>query len=156
MGFPLISEIDDVVEMWTVSRFSDSSVVVRFQFITGADESDIDQIVLFYTNKTDVELPHWRNLTFNLSDANNILNSSHFFTDFGAPDILYKIDKSFFFLVPYLQMDMFYYLALSIQFSLKSKSKPGVGRNTTNTSTLWSDTIATKLPGKLVFRSCTF
>ena len=131
------------MEVLTVSRFSVSSIFVRYQLSSGVDISHISHVVFFYThlNVTD-DVTAWNNVTLSVTNTTHLTNDSVQLWEFGKSDVLYGLGDTYFFIVPNLTLGVFYYLKLMLDFkpaSIKNSGRMYI-----------SDTRVSKLGGKLL------
>lgn len=105
-----------MLSLYTITKYSVSSVLVRFQFTSVKDESMAVSMKLFYTTESNrSNLTDW-NVKISFTDIIDATNNPLEFRDFGKPLVLYKIDRNFLVVIPKLNPNMFFYIKLKIEF----------------------------------------
>lgn len=108
----------DLLSLFTVTKYSMNSVLVRFRFTSTNDELGAVRMTLFYsTELIQRNLSGWKlNFTFNFKDIIDASNKTLEFRDFGKPFVLYKIKENYIVVVPRLTSNKFYYMRLKVEF----------------------------------------
>lgn len=105
-----------MLSLYTITKYSVSSVLVRFQFTSVKDESMAVSMKLVYTTESNrSNLTDW-NVKISFTDIIDATNNPLEFRDFGKPLVLYKIDRNFLVVIPKLNPNMFFYIKLKIEF----------------------------------------
>ncbi|WAR19402.1 hypothetical protein MAR_001240 [Mya arenaria] len=109
--------------MFTLTKHDNSSLIVRFNFISSKDESSAENAVFhFTTHASNTDINSWPYVTLAFQDA--IASSDLDFDEFGNHSVLYKIDRSYVFIVPNLTLDVFYYTRFQLTFKQRDVIQP--------------------------------
>ena len=151
LPFRFISGFGELMDYFTVTKYTVTSLLIRFRFNSSIDNVIVLGISFFYTtNPTNDSYASWKNITFNIKDIIRLDNSSLNFKDFGKSERLYCLGDSFMFVVSSLKVDEFYYSKLGIDIGGLTMEADARRDNKKTRDHYISDTVASKYEGKYV------
>ena len=112
-----LSDPRQIFNIFTMTKFGESSVIVRFHFISSKDELFSDQCIFHFTrDSTDNNLTSWERVVLPFNETLIVTNETFDSQNSSSQTSLLKMENQYAFVIPNLTLGAFYYVRFELTF----------------------------------------